>query len=229
MFMWVFKDTFLQVFHCTCLCHKLKSLILSIFLFNSDGKSVFKKEWKILFFQFINCSHHFKYCLFYSHNWNRFRSGHFWIPNQFGGADFLPSRATYKILIRIYIFAQIIFLFYLQKYLGEMKPSLLYSEFDGLFWSCSIYPGFVGWRNFTFHLTWFIFHLQLPATLQSGVMVVVSPLLSLIQDQIITLNLKFGIPATFLNSQQTTSQAAAVLQELRQDMIPCLYLPWSIL
>jgi len=36
---------------------------------------------------------------------------------------------------------------------------------------------------------------------QPGVTVVVSPLLSLIQDQIITLNLKFEIPATFLNSQ----------------------------
>ncbi|XP_056165220.1 ATP-dependent DNA helicase Q-like 1 [Syzygium oleosum] len=62
---------------------------------------------------------------------------------------------------------------------------------------------------------------ELPATIKPGVTVVITPPLSLIQDQIITLNLKYGILSTFLNSQQTTAQAAAVLQELRKSKPSC--------
>ncbi|KAL6907822.1 hypothetical protein ACP4OV_001992 [Aristida adscensionis] len=56
---------------------------------------------------------------------------------------------------------------------------------------------------------------QLPATLHPGVTVVVCPLLSLIHDQIVALTCKFGISAACLNSQQTSSQASAVMKELR--------------
>jgi RecQ family ATP-dependent DNA helicase len=60
---------------------------------------------------------------------------------------------------------------------------------------------------------------QLPAVLSNGITLVVTPLLSLMQDQVQSLCTLpcGGVPATFLSSQQSEKERRAVYQELEKD------------
>jgi len=63
---------------------------------------------------------------------------------------------------------------------------------------------------------------QLPAVLRPGLMVVVSPLISLMQDQVRSLDAT-GIPATFLNSSLSGQESYARRQAVLQGQIKILY------
>ncbi|MEZ4558121.1 MAG: DNA helicase RecQ [Caldilineaceae bacterium] len=63
---------------------------------------------------------------------------------------------------------------------------------------------------------------QLPALLRDGLTVVVSPLISLMQDQVTQLR-ENGVDAAFLNSSLVHADQAAVLQAARQGGIKLLY------
>jgi ATP-dependent DNA helicase RecQ len=63
---------------------------------------------------------------------------------------------------------------------------------------------------------------QLPALIEEGLTVVVSPLISLMKDQVDGAR-KNGIPASFLNSSLSAEEAAKTRQELTQGRIKLLY------
>ncbi|WP_130472462.1 DNA helicase RecQ [Candidatus Magnetaquicoccus inordinatus] len=64
---------------------------------------------------------------------------------------------------------------------------------------------------------------QIPALLLPGMVVVISPLIALMQDQVAAL-WQNGIRAAFLNSTQSSQESAKVMQLARQGAIDLLYL-----
>src|SRR5688500_8525464 len=63
---------------------------------------------------------------------------------------------------------------------------------------------------------------QVPALLLPGLTVVLSPLISLMKDQVDALDAR-GLPATFLNSSLSGSEIAARMRRLQRGEIKLLY------
>ena len=63
---------------------------------------------------------------------------------------------------------------------------------------------------------------QIPAMLRSGVGIVVSPLIALMQDQVDALA-EVGVRAAFINSSQTFAEALAIEQKMRQGELDLVY------
>lgn len=63
---------------------------------------------------------------------------------------------------------------------------------------------------------------QVPALLFDGLTIVVSPLISLMKDQVTALN-QVGIPAAFLNSSLTPSQQGRMMQNARNNQYKLIY------
>jgi len=63
---------------------------------------------------------------------------------------------------------------------------------------------------------------QLPSLLMSGVTVVISPLLALMHDQVVSLR-ENGIPSAMLSSMQTLEETRQIEQQLRTNQIKLLY------
>lgn len=63
---------------------------------------------------------------------------------------------------------------------------------------------------------------QVPALLSEGLTLVISPLISLMKDQVDALNAN-GIPAAFLNSSQSISEQRHISEQLKKSAIKLLY------
>src|SRR4029078_7377028 len=63
---------------------------------------------------------------------------------------------------------------------------------------------------------------QIPALLREGIGVVVSPLIALMQDQVVALA-ELGVRAAFLNSTLTAAQAAEVERGVRAGELDLVY------
>ena len=63
---------------------------------------------------------------------------------------------------------------------------------------------------------------QIPALLLPGITLVISPLISLMQDQVLALK-SVGVPAAYLNSSLSLEQQSLVLRNLRQGRYKILY------
>ncbi|WP_102260968.1 DNA helicase RecQ [Mesobacillus jeotgali] len=64
---------------------------------------------------------------------------------------------------------------------------------------------------------------QIPALVLPGTTIVISPLISLMKDQVDTLT-QLGIPATYINSSLTASEAAARMDDARNGKYKLLYI-----
>ena len=63
---------------------------------------------------------------------------------------------------------------------------------------------------------------QIPAMLFDGVTIVISPLISLMKDQVDNLN-QIGIPATFINSSLSSSQYSKIINNAYNGMYKIIY------
>jgi len=63
---------------------------------------------------------------------------------------------------------------------------------------------------------------QIPALLGDGLVLVVSPLIALMQDQVTALG-QFGIDAAYLNSTLTSAEQGSVAERLQSGQLQLLY------